>query len=170
MSVTNTLRAHRTPFAATIIASLALAFTACTPVAPLGSGPLANPQGVLDSVVAGNGSITIRGWAANGPVGPNAQPAGPTNIVVMVNGDWVAQAFQTDQARPDVDQAILNVVTSTGNVGLLQFRQPGNAYGFDFAVTAAPGAASVCVVALNSDYGNFGGDHVLLGCRDVTVT
>lgn len=170
MSITNTLKAHRTPAAAAIVVIFALAFLACTPVAPLGSGPMANPQGVLDSATAGSGSISISGWAANGPVGPNAQPAGPTNIVVMVNGTWVAQAFRTAAARPDVDQAILNVATSTSNATLLGFRQPGNAYGFDFTVTAAPGATSVCVVALNSDWGNFGGDHVLLGCRDVTVT
>ena len=88
----------------------------------------------------------------------------------MVDGDWVAQAFKANQARPDVDQAILDVATSTRNATLLGFRQPGNAYGFDFTVNAAPGAASVCVVALNSDWGNFGGQHVLLGCRTVTVT
>ncbi len=121
-------------------------------------------------MTAGNGSVTISGWAANGPVGPYAQPAGPNNIVVMVDGDWVAQASKSDQARPDVDQAILDVTTSNRNATLLGFRQPGNAYGFDFTVKAAPGATSVCVVALNSDWGNFFGEHVLLGCRTVTVT
>ena len=54
--------------------------------------------------------------------------------------------------------------------GELSRRQPNNAYGFDVTVDASPGTQVLCVAALNPDYGNFGGDHVLLGCRRVTVT
>ncbi len=157
---------HRTP-TRTLMIAVALAAVvalgaACRPVARLGEGPLADPVGVLDVASGGRGEIRIAGWAASGPVGPNRLPSGPTRIVVLMDGQWVPGVFQADRRRDDVDAAIIAV-------GEFSRRQPGNAYGFDFTVDAGPGRHDLCVTALNADYGNFGGDNVVLGCRTVTV-
>lgn len=188
MSHTTTTRAtrrRRIPLAGllALVALLALAGAACQPVAPLGAGSYADPVGSLDRVTGGPGTVRVTGWAAewyhvpqdqwewqyhNSAMGPQHGPA-PTKIAVMVDGRWVPELFVADAARPDVDRAFL----ATGET---DYRRPGSPYGFDATVPADHGKVSVCVVALNTMYRmatpenwHTGGDHVLLGCRTVTV-
>lgn len=152
-----------------VVALLALVGVACQPVQPPGVDPW-NPTGVLDSVVGAKGEVRVTGWASQWDlhVGPNAEmrDMGPVQIVVMVNGQWVKGTFPASKSRPDVDAAMIGISWN--------LRQANMGYGFDFTVPALRGEATVCVAALNQNLDVTGplgipGDHVLLGCRKVTV-
>ena len=160
--------------AATILALLALFGTACRAVQPPGVEPQ-DPTGVLDFVAGGNDEVRIAGWATQWvPWGdpPNLQR--PAQIVVMLNGEWLTGAVAATNPRPDVQQYLWDIRR------LGPMMQPNAGYGFDFTKPAPKGEATVCVVALNQcmdewgPYGAWGGsgppEHVLLGCRTVTVT
>jgi hypothetical protein len=154
-----------------LVAVIALFTLACKPVPSLGED-LASPVGVLDSVTAGTGEVRVTGWAAEWTrfVNETQTAPKPTAIMVMINGQWVLQAFPADQPRPDVRQAII-----AANLWGYLFERPGAGYGFDVTVPAPPGEVSVCVSAVNQwaalpfPLGALG-DNVLLGCRTVTVT
>ena len=152
----------------TVVLVLALALAtlmagACQPVHwPPVPGEV-NPTGVLDSVSGDEGTVRVTGWVAEfadfGVLWP------PTKIMLMVNGEWVPQAFEANAPRPDVTVA-LRALALDG------FTRPGDPYGFDITVPADPGEVTVCVVAVNQfrDAINTNHDHVLMGCRTVTVT
>jgi hypothetical protein len=162
-----------------LVAVIALFTVACKPVPSLGED-VTSPVGVLDSVTAGSGEVHVTGWAAewtrfvdaSGVTGFNGTQtaAKPTAIMVMINGQWVLQAFPADQPRPDVRQAFIDA-----RLWSYLFERPGADYGFDLTVPAPPGEVSVCVSAVNqwaalpSAEGAVG-DNVLLGCRTVTVS
>ena len=143
--------------------------SACQPVrSPRESG--VNPTGSLDLVDGGKGEVRVAGWATQYPPEGDSARQRPTPIVVMVDGRWVDGATAATDGRPDVDAYLVGD-------GLLQWRQPGMGYGFDITAAAPAGEVSVCVVAVNP-FMDFWGpvawtgptDHVLLGCRTVTVT
>ena len=163
------------------VALLAVLLAACQPVAPLDYPfGLANPRGSLDLVADGGESVRISGWASHGFVGDAWQPVGPPQIAVMVDDAWVAGLFPANLPRPDVDQAITAIAAAQLQADLaankvrepsvLTYRQVDGLYGFDFTIPVLPGEHTVCVVVLNADWGNFGGEHVLLGCRTLAVT
>lgn len=155
-------------FAVAILAVVALVSSACRPVAPPGVHPW-DPTGVLESVEGGRGSVTVTGWATQwdvhvGPIG-GTHDKGPVLIAVLVDGEWAKGLFPADDLRRDVDRYIVSKF-------LWDLRQPAMGYGFDITVPADRGETGVCVSALNQNLDVFGeiGDHVLLGCRSVTVS
>ncbi len=166
--------------------ALALVAAACHSVGTGGPSAPNHPIGVLESVSGLNGTVRVTGWATdnwsglgNGLVAP-AGPRVPATVVAVLNGSWVPSAFTAAGVRPDVG-AILD-----SNSVFARYRQPGNAYGFDFTLTAPPGPATVCVGAVNSAYPNqtmtaeqaaaqgrgLGtyADHSFIGCASTTVT
>jgi hypothetical protein len=152
-----------------VVALLALLGAACRPVAAPGVEPW-NPTGNLESVVGGSGEVRIIGWASQWDLFVNdaVRDQGPVQIVVMVDGQWLKGTFPADNPRADVHWAL-------GTSQLYQVMQEGMGYGFDFTVPAQPGEVTVCVVALNQNLDVLpfmaeAGDHVLLGCRTVTVS
>jgi hypothetical protein len=163
------------------VAVLALLGAACHPTAslddPFGT---ADPRGSLELVEGAKGSIRVAGWASHGFVGDAWQPVGQPQIAVLVDTTWVPALFPANLPRPDVDQAISDIATAQIQTDLaagrlrtpsvLAYRDANGLYGFDSTVRAGPGEHTVCVVVLNADWGNFFGEHVLLGCRTVTVT
>ena len=159
-------------------AMLAMLALACQPVAPYGQGNYYSPVGVLDSVSAVPDGVRMTGWAAEfaGDTSLRLHGPEPTRIMVMLNGEWVPEAFLADEPRPDVDAMFVANPIYDRSDTYLPYRRAGSPYGFDITVSHAPGAVAVCVVAVNTMYpvaapGNlgFGGDHSLLGCRTVTV-
>ncbi len=151
-----------------VVALLALLGAACRPVQAPGVEPW-NPTGNLESVVGVSGGVRITGWASQWDLFVNDawRDQGPVQIVAMVNGQWVKGAFPADDPRADVHWVL-------GVNRLYQIMQDGMGYGFDFTVPAQSGEVTVCVVALNQNLDVFPasevGEHVLLGCRTVTVT
>lgn len=146
-----------------VVALGVLLSAACEPVDwPPDPGEV-DPTGVLDAVSGGDGTVRVAGWATEFANFGVDWP--PTKIMLTVNGGWMAQAFEANAPRPDVTAALYAL-------GLDGFVHPGDPYGFDIAVPAAAGQVTVCVVALNQfrDELNTDHEHVLLGCRTVTVT
>ena len=103
------------------------------------SGP---PAGVLDSVTAAAGSVSVTGWALD------PDTASATSVHVYVDADGVALPADVD--RPDLSP---------------HFPDYGTAHGFSATIPAAPGPHAVCAYAINIGAGG----HTFLGCRDVTV-
>jgi hypothetical protein len=127
-----------------------------------------DPIGHLDLVAGGNGEVRVAGWATQWDLFVDGvrRDQGPVQIVVMINGEWAQGAVSASNPRPDVQELFV----SQRNWNYLQENQ---GYGFDFTKPAPSGEASVCVVALNQNLDiieSYGGAHVLLGCRTVTVT
>ncbi len=146
-----------------LLATGALFAAACQPVSwPPDVGEV-NPTGVLDSVSGGEGKVRVTGWVTEFANFGVDWP--PTKVVLMINGEWVAQVFVANAARPDVTAA-LYALSLDGYV------HPGHPYGFDITVPVEAGEVTVCVVALNQfrDEINTRHEHVLLGCGKVTVT
>jgi hypothetical protein len=105
------------------------------------------PQGSLDEVTGGTGTVSVRGWAwdrdaGTGPLSVRVydQTGAPRSLVTLTTG----------QSRTDVARAYPGAPTTTG---------------FSGTATLGAGAHTVCVYALNVP----GGDNPLLGCKDVTV-
>jgi L,D-peptidoglycan transpeptidase YkuD (ErfK/YbiS/YcfS/YnhG family) len=104
-----------------------------------------NPQGHLDSVTGGRGTVRAVGWAAD----PDS-PSGRVTIDLYVDGR-LAGRYGTGRYRPDVAAA----------------RPFGTWQGFDFLLTGVPhGWHTVCVYAINISLGT---GNPRLGCRDVPV-
>ena len=155
---------------AAILAVLALVGSACHLVKPPGEY-IDDPTGYLESVRGGRGSVTVTGWATQWDAFVNSRPdnspilddRGPIAIAVLVDGEWAKGLFPADDPRPDVDRYLISK-------RLWSLRQKAIGYGFDITVPADRGETGVCVAALNQ-YGVSGlADHVLLGCRTVTVS
>lgn len=156
-----------------IVAIVALLGTACRAVAPPGAEPQ-DPTGHLDLVEGAKGEVRIAGWATQwAPYGDSANRQRPTQIVVMFNGEWVPGAIAATRPRPDVQQFLQDAKL------LGPMMQPNMGYGFDFTKPAPKGEVTACVVAVNQfmDFwppvgawgGSGGPEHVLFGCRTVTV-
>lgn len=158
------LGTRRSAVAAALLVIVAMfAAAACEIVEFPPSRSEINPTGVLDSVTGGDGEVRVTGWASE--FANFAAVSDPTRIMVMVDGNWVPEAFVADRARPDVTSALISI-------DQLGYVRPGDRYGFDITVPAGSGDMAVCVVALNQwrDELNTAFEHVLLGCEAVTVT
>lgn len=103
-----------------------------------------SPVGNFDSIVATDGGVRIRGWAADFDA-----PKHPLYMWVTVDGK--GQHIRANKSRPDVGRVLPSV---------------GSAHGFDSTLAAGTGAHSVCVTAHNVG----GGAHKRLGCKTVTVS
>ena len=165
----NSRTARRVGAVLSLVALLALVGAACQPVKPPGQDVF-NPTGNLESVVGGSAEVRISGWASQWDLFVNDAPRdqGPVQIVVNLNGKWVKGTFPADDPRMDVHWFL-------GVNGFGPIMQEDMGYGFDFTVPAEPGRATVCVAAINQNLDlelvrSVGGDHVLLGCRTVTVS
>ena len=167
LRTTKSSRTRRLALATAVtVGLLALLGSACQPVRPFWEAPQ-NPTGSLDLVEGGKGQVRVAGWATQFSTGQQKA----TQIVVLVGDQWAQGAVPASNPRPDVE------ALWAGNAFLGPFRQPNMGYGFDFTKPAAKGEVMVCVVALNPFMGEPGPfpnspvrDHVLLGCRTVTVT
>lgn len=106
--------------------------------------PAATPYGWLDLVQAASNSVRVAGWTID--------PDAPSPLLVHVYVNGVFAGYGTaDLTRTDV-----------GNI----WPSAGPNHGFDLNVGAAPGAANVCVYAINIGRGI---GNPLLGCREVGV-
>lgn len=102
------------------------------------------PIGGIDSVVAGPGGYTFKGWA----IDPDT--ASPIAVRVTANG-VVKFEGPANLSRPDVGAS---------------YPSAGPLHGFDGFAAGSPGQTySVCVSALDSNLGA----NTALGCRDVIV-
>lgn len=100
------------------------------------------PQGSLDALTVGPGTVSVRGWALD------ADTTAPISVHVYVDGK-VAGALTANGSRPDVGRKF----------GL------GDAHGFSGSFTVADGAHRVCLYLINTPSGS----NPVLACRDVTV-
>ena len=122
----------------------------------------------------------MAGGASHGVVGDAWQPVVQPQVAVLLDTAWVPALYPANLGRPDVDQAISDIAAAQLRADLaagrlrepsvLAYRDANGLYGFDFTLQVEPGEHTVCVAVLNADWGNFFGQHVLLGCRTVTVT
>ena len=171
---TSRTRTRRLAFATAAVALLALFGSACQPVQWFWEAPQ-NPTGGLDVVEGGKGEVRVAGWATQYPPFACGEadrcPQRTTQIVVWIDGQWAEGAIPADDPRPDVEAVVIS------DPQLWAWRQPNQGYGFDATKPANPGEVTVCVAALNPFLAEWGPqawtgpvDHVLLGCRTVTVT
>lgn len=103
-----------------------------------------SPVGNFDSIVANDGGVRIRGWAADFDA-----PKHPLYMWVTIDGK--GQHIRANKSRPDVGRVLPSV---------------GSAHGFDSTLAAGTGAHTVCVTAHNLG----GGTHKPFGCKTVTVS
>lgn len=172
------------PVAPLLVAAIVVALigTGCHPVGTGGPSAPNHPVGVLESVTGGSGTVRVTGWATDNwdtwYLGPPAGPRRPATVVVVLNGQWVSQAFTASGPRPDVGALL-------ARFSLPEFTQPGDTYGFDFTLPAPPGPATVCVGAINSSYPHLVmsaeeaaargiglgmyADHSFIACNSTTV-
>ena len=104
--------------------------------------PPGPPIGFVDSVVAGDGTIRVSGWALD----PDTTAA----IGVHVYVDSVGTSTFAANTRNDVAAA---------------FARYGANHGFTLSVPASAGAHNVCIYAINVGPGS----HTTLRCQSVTV-
>jgi hypothetical protein len=103
-----------------------------------------NPIGSFDELVAGPGTLRVRGWA----IDPDT--ALPAAVHVYLDGTLLVQSANV--ARPDIGSA---------------FPDYGPNHGFDVTnASVAAGRHEVCVYAINSGLGSV---NPRLGCPTVTV-
>lgn len=100
------------------------------------------PFGFIDVAIAGEGTVTIKGWALD--------PDTTDPISVHVYIDRALTAVRADTSRPDVEAAFGN----------------GDRHGFDAQVAATPGVHRVCLYAINTPVGS----NPTLGCSSLTVS
>jgi N-acetylmuramoyl-L-alanine amidase len=103
-----------------------------------------SPQGNLDGVVGGLGSVTLSGWVFDPDV-----PAESISVHVYVDGRPLA-ALSANRMRADIGAA---------------YPWAGSRHGFSATLTLTPGKHTVCTYGINRSYGS----NKLLGCRAVTV-
>ncbi|WIB65314.1 hypothetical protein [Curtobacterium sp. MCBD17_040] len=111
--------------------------------------PLTSPEGSLDVVSAGPGTVSVAGWAFDQGDKVAADPV----KVTFSNGLLASPigVIHADQPRPDVDHA-KNITGNHGFSGALPVSRSGN--------------QQVCVTAEN--IGSAGHD-TLLGCKNITL-
>jgi hypothetical protein len=102
-----------------------------------------SPNGDLNTVTAGPGTVTVTGWTFD----PEA-PTLPINVQLTVGGASIL--VNAGANRPDV---------------AFYFPQAGAAHGYIATLGAPPGPQTVCATALNIG----AGENRPLGCRTVTV-
>jgi len=101
------------------------------------------PFGVIDTVVAGDGNVSISGWAID------LDTAAAIRVHVYVDANGVNAA--ADKPRSDVAAA---------------YPGYGENHAYSETITASPGSHRVCAYAINNGAGP---GNTLLGCRTVTV-
>ena len=106
-------------------------------------GPTGNPQGSLQTAVAGNDTVTVTGWAVDPDV-----PSSATSVLVSGNG-W--------------SQVVSANSTNAASQGALA--GAGTNHGFSATLFSAVGTQQICAVAINQGLGT----DVSLGCQSVTV-
>ena len=125
--------------------------TVCVTMQPLPAGsfgcrtvkvPSGSPVGVLDSVTAAAGAVTVRGWAID------LDTSDATWVHIYVNN--VSTGVYANNERADVGAV---------------FPGYGPNHGFSGSFAAPAGTNNVCAWAINMGIGS----HALLGCRQVTV-
>jgi hypothetical protein len=100
------------------------------------------PIGIVDSVVATVGSLTIAGWALDQDTA--------ASIPVHVYVDSASVEVKADQSRPDIAAS---------------YPGYGANHGFSKTISAAPGNHQVCAYAINTAAGG----NTLISCRQVSV-
>ncbi|MFC6354796.1 hypothetical protein [Luethyella okanaganae] len=103
------------------------------------SGP---PVGVIDSVTASNGVISVAGWAYD----PDTADPVPVHVYVDSSG----YAFMANRDRPDLAAV---------------YPAYGAPHGYSEAIPSSPGSHQVCIYGINMGPG----DNKLIGCRTVIV-
>ncbi len=123
----------------------ALSFGSDVPqVVPVWKSPRETPPyGSFENVVASDGAVRARGWAAD-PDSPD-----PVGIVVTVD------AVQATVTSTRIDRPDLALPASSGPIR-----------GFDLTVAVGPGRHAICATAVNDG----AGPDTTLGCRSITVT
>ena len=108
--------------------------------------PQANaaPFGNIDQATGGAGSIVVAGWALD------PDTTDPIQVHVYLDGSAV-RGLVADVLRTDVGRAY----------------GKGDNHGYSTTLTAAPGAHTVCIYAIDS---SLTGPNPQLGCRSVTVS
>ena len=117
-----------------------------------------SPQGSLDLVRSGAGTVTVAGWAFDDDL-----PTAPVNIHVYIGGPAGAAGAE--------GHAIGTAAASRPDVGAI-YSGRGNSHGFSKTFTTNKrGVQEVYVYAINIDgAGSTGGSNVLLGKSSVTIT
>ncbi|OII38586.1 hypothetical protein BIU98_13095 [Curtobacterium sp. MMLR14_010] len=140
--VTATVRGHarrRLAVVAIVTTIVAVVFSASPVLAAT-----ATPTGAIDTVRAGLGTVTVRGWAVD-----RAKSAVSTSVRVTIGGR-VAGTVPATTARADVNR----------HLGVR------GKHGYSGSVTSAKyGKQSVCITALSLTRGK----DVALGCRTVSI-
>jgi hypothetical protein len=105
--------------------------------------PSGSPTGVLDSVVAGKGTVLVEGWSYD----PDTIASNQVHVYVDNSGT----ALVADKNRSDIAAA---------------FPSYGAKHGFSTNIVASAGKHNVCAYGINK--AGTGG-NALLGCKTVTV-
>lgn len=113
-----------------------------------------NPEGCLDSVFGGNGTITVRGWAFD----RNADQALSIHVYVggtYSNAKWGTDRVVANKFRPDVDNV---------------FRGAGSNHGFEETISVPlTGTYDVYVYAINIGRSSGSNYNTCLGHKTVTI-
>jgi hypothetical protein len=107
---------------------------------------LFSPEGAVDAIArttAAPGGVAVRGWALD------PETSAPIAVHVYVDGGW-GGSYAADQSRPDVGAT---------------FPGLGDAHGFNFVLSLAAGAHTICVWGINAGTGS----NRLLDCRRFVV-
>lgn len=105
-----------------------------------------DPVGSVDGVTVRGSVVDLAGWALDPNLGEQ-----PVAVHLYVDGA-LATAFRAAGPRPDVGAA---------------YPASGDAHGFTWSGSLAPGQRNLCVFAINEGEGT--GTNPLLGCRTVRV-
>lgn len=105
--------------------------------------PPGSPEGSLDAVTSGVGTLTLSGWA----VDPDA-PTASVNISIQLGSTWYL--LVADQAGTDMSS---------------RYPGAGNKHAFNGTLTVPSGTTTLCVYLGNRAMGSDG----TLGCRPVTI-
>ena len=100
------------------------------------------PQGGIETLAAGSGSISVTGWA----VRPDA-PTGAVNVAAQIGNSW----YQMTSGKADT-------------VAPTQVTGAGPNQGFSGSIAATPGVKNVCIWATATS-----GVSIQLACKSVTV-
>jgi hypothetical protein len=137
-------RSVRTLTLVALALGLVMVTPGATPVVPA-AGVVGLPAGNWDSSSASGPTLSAWGWAMD----PDARTA-PVRMHVYVDGRWGGEVL-AEADRPDVGAA---------------FPGAGNAHGWSYSQSVAPGEHTVCVYALDvQDISS----NTPLGCRKVAV-
>lgn len=101
-----------------------------------------SPIGVVDSITAAGGKISVVGWALD--------PDTADSINIRIAVDSVEKTYSANKSRPDIAAA---------------YPAYGSLHGYSETLEAGPGTHTVCVYAVNTG----AGEDILRGCKNVTL-